>query len=130
VPIPFLALFRRHAPAPLPGPDLSPVGDPSGEVLALRRSGEPLRVLVSVQRERCPQCGTGVRTNSLWSTLKGRMEVISWCGHCFNAACERVRPTAEESDRLHRARAALREERPMRLFQCARHAVEHWERAR
>jgi hypothetical protein len=129
VPIPLLALLRRRQTA-LPVSDLARADGAAGEVLALRRSGEPLRVLVGVRRQGCPHCGTGVRTLSLWSTLKGRMEVISWCGHCFNAACERVRPTPEECDRLHRARAALREEQPIRHFQCARHAVEHLDRVR
>jgi hypothetical protein len=128
VPIPLLALFRRR-PASPSGLGLPSLGAAGGEVLTLRRDGEPLRVLVRVQREGCPHCGTGVRTISLWSTLKGRMEVISWCAYCFNAACERVRPTPEECDRLLRARDALREERAVRHFQCARHAIEHLERA-
>jgi hypothetical protein len=126
VPISLLALFRRRPASPA-GPEL-PTSPSVGEVVALQRDGEPLRVLVRVQREGCPHCGTGVRTVSLWSTLKGRMEVISWCAYCFNAACERVRPTPEECDRLLWARAALREERPVRHFQCARHAIEHLER--
>jgi hypothetical protein len=127
VPNPLLGPFRRRR-APVPGAGLPRAAGVPGEVVALRRSGEPLRVLVRVRREPCPHCGTGVRTASLWSTLRGRMELISWCGHCFNAACQRVRPTPEEWDGLHRACVALRQARPVRHFRCARHAVEHLER--
>src|SRR4051794_16790306 len=53
-----------------------------GEVIAIRRGSEKAKLLVGLRREACPHCHCGSLTVSIWSTLKGTTEQISWCGSC------------------------------------------------
>jgi hypothetical protein len=97
------------------------------ELVALRRRGEPVRLMVGVRRSRCPLCDTGTRTDTVWSSLRGRMESIAWCGHCFNAVSARVSPSPAELTQFVAVGAAYREGQPVRHFNCARDAARHVE---
>jgi hypothetical protein len=75
------------------------------ELVAIQpRRGLP-RFLISVRKRTCPSCAKGVRTISVWGTLRGTSEEVAWCGHCFNATCFPVRLNRQEMLRL----LALRE---------------------
>jgi hypothetical protein len=64
-----------------------------------------VRYLLDVSQERCCECDTGTRTLSVWATTRGRGELVSWCGHCFNASCD---PIALEEG--HRRRLQILQE--------------------
>jgi hypothetical protein len=87
-----------------------------------------VRYLLEARRERCPYCSRGTRTVSIWATPRGWGEHVAWCGHCFNATCERM--TLGENHRLRHEQvlSAVAQGRVSGPWRAARPAVEDLER--
>jgi len=98
------------------------------EVVALRPCRGLRRFLVSVRKERCPDCGSGVRTVSVWSTVKEFAEQVAWCAHCFNATCRRVQLEPAERQRCHSVRDAVYANSTAACWEAVRPALEDLER--
>lgn len=98
------------------------------EPVQLRLLTGSYRYLLDVRRERCPHCTTGTRVFSLWVCGRGRGEAVSWCGHCFNAVCEKADLDSGLKQRFHLIRAALDRGDAPRTWAAIRPALEDLER--
>ena len=98
------------------------------EPVQLRLLSGHRRVLIDVRREPCRDCGTGVRFTSVWACTRGRGEVVSWCGHCFNAICEAARLDGGQLERFQRVRGSLARGQSCRTWPAVRPALEDLER--
>jgi hypothetical protein len=87
-----------------------------------------VRYLLQVHRERCDCCGSGTRTVSFWATARGSGEAVTWCGHCFNATCQRVSLDEPLRVRYKAVRQAVSRGRVSAPWQAARPALEDLER--
>ena len=104
-------------------------GDPwLTEVVRFRPPAGQMRYLLAVRREACCFCATGTRTVSFWATVRGRGEIVAWCGHCFNATCESAPLDDDQRARFHAVRAAETETRRGEPWKAVRPAVEDLER--
>jgi len=87
-----------------------------------------VRTLLRVKRERCVHCPMGTRTVSIWVTPQGKGEAVAWCGHCFNATCERYPLDDEHRARFDALQTTVSEEAPPVPWRAARLALEDLER--
>lgn len=98
------------------------------EVVAMRPATGQARFLVTVRKEPCGACRRGVRTISVWSTLRQHAEEVAWCEHCFNATCRRVQLRAEEQQRFTALRSGVAAPPPGSCWNAVRPALEDLER--
>lgn len=98
------------------------------EAVQLQLPSGRMRYLVHVTRERCTDCGTGVRTVSVWATRAGHAEAVAWCGHCFNAICEPVDMGDDLRPRHAAVCEAIETGRVSRRWPAVRPALEDLER--
>jgi hypothetical protein len=98
------------------------------EAVLLQLPSRQTRYLLDAAQEPCSHCPNGTRTVSTWVTARGFAEAVAWCGHCFNATCERVKISETQRERLQRIQAAVEEGRVSRPWSAARPAVEDLQR--
>jgi hypothetical protein len=98
------------------------------EVVLLQLPARQTRYLLEAAQEPCRHCSSGTRTVSVWVTVRGYAETVAWCGHCFNATCERVTISGTQREGLERIRLAVDEGRVSRPWSAARPAVEDLQR--
>lgn len=98
------------------------------EPVRLRLLTGASRYLLDARRERCCECATGTRVISVWVCRKGRAESVSWCGHCFNAICEKADLSEAQRQRFQAIRLALKRGEAPRSWPAARPALEDLER--
>ena len=98
------------------------------EVVQLVPMSGRVRYLLRVKREPCLYCTYGTRTVSIWVTPQGKGEAVTWCGHCFNATCERFPLDDEHLMRFHVIREAASQQVPPAAWNAARLALEDLER--
>lgn len=98
------------------------------ELTVMRPRKGRLRFLVSIEREGCPECGCGIRTRTIWVTMKGTAEEVSWCEHCFNAECAPVQLAETAAERYQEIRGAIVADAAPRVWDAVRPAVRDLER--
>jgi hypothetical protein len=94
------------------------------EAVLLQLPSGGLRYLIQVHQEPCTHCSTGTRVVSIWASIRGRCESVTWCGHCFNAVCEWVPADDERRRRFQLVQAAISDGRVSPVWRAARPAVE------